>query len=87
MKRSTLFLALTTGCLTVVSFAFVKSHQRNTSIGYCTDDSGLCVVQTQKSMTITPDSPKATCVINHKTAHTLLPNYHCGRTLYTDFLG
>jgi len=88
MKRSSLFLALTTGCLAVASFAFAKSYHKTSAVGYCTDDSGFCIVHTQsRPLTITPDGPKATCVINHKTAHTLLPNYKCGRTLYTSPLG
>jgi len=88
MKRSNLFLALTTVSLAVASFAFAKSHHKNTPIGYCTDDQGNCLVQTaSRPLTISVDGPKATCVINHKTAHTKLPNDKCGRTLYTNPLG
>lgn len=49
MKRSNLFLALTTGCLAVASFAFAKTHQRGGwHTGFCTNPSnGKCTVQTQ----------------------------------------
>jgi len=85
MKRSNLFLTLTTGCLAVASFAFAKSHQKHVSVGYCTNaDHSACNIITQKVMTINANAGlnKATCAANNKTAHTTVGGL-CAHTLYT----
>lgn len=88
MKRSNLFLALTTGCLAVVSFAFTKSHTRATANAYCTTaGSGRnCTVLTVKAFTtVKPGSGlhTLTCA-GGKTAHTRnAVTNACNHTLYT----
>lgn len=95
MKRSNLFLTLTTGCLAVASFAFAKSHSKNLVSGWCTIGTSQhkCLVQTQiATMTVTPGSlNKARCsghtgastiAANNKTVHTV-NGTTCKRTLYT----
>lgn len=87
MKRSNLFLTLTTGCLAVASFAFAKSHQKSFTQGFCTraGNGHLCTVVTASvngNYGTIVSGNKARCV-SGKTAHTQLANKACGHTLYT----
>lgn len=88
MKRSNLFLALTTGALAVASFAFAKTNRIHTkSTGYCfTKAQGqLCHHTINKQWTTVSGTAKATCGGNlYTTAHTK-PSC-AGNTLYTGAL-
>jgi len=49
MKRSNLFLALTTGCLAIASFAYAKIKMQSRSTlhtGWCTSFNNHCTVKT-----------------------------------------
>jgi hypothetical protein len=85
MKRSNLFLAVTTGCLAIASFAFAKAHKLGAiHTGYCTRGVAPhnCTVVTQNKnwSTIANGSRVATCS-NGKTAFT--QQGACGKVLFT----
>lgn len=86
MKRSNLFLALTTGALAVASFAFAKAHKTGLKhTGYCKNGSNVCNVHTiNRQWTTVPGSlAKATCNISG-VHHTAFTKSSCaGHTLYT----
>lgn len=89
MKRSNLFLALTTGCLAVASIAFAKAHRfHKVTTGWCTSGSGsgLCTVATVKNLaTVQPVgvNPYKCVSPNNRTAFTRDASLHtCKNVLY-----
>jgi len=72
MKRSNLFLALTTGCLAIASFAFAKMRSHSTlHTGWCTSSNNHCTVKTVIAgnvLTTAVNSVRKLCA-NGKTAH------------------
>lgn len=86
MKRSNLFLALTTGALAIASLAFAKAHKLATKFtGYCKNANNICNVHTilRNWTTIPSIFTKATCNITG-VHHTAFTKSSCtGNTLYT----
>jgi hypothetical protein len=91
MKRSNLFLALTTGALAIASFAFAKSNrgQGKFNTGWCanTQAPNLCTIKTANAAQLfnltTTVGAKKHC-INGNTAHSQSNAGPCiSKTLYT----
>jgi hypothetical protein len=85
MKRSNLFLALTTGCLAVASFAFAKSHKVGAiHTGYCFTSQGSnnCVLTTTgKRWSVNKVGNATARCSNGQIAHQT--KIDCVHTLYT----